>query len=91
MVTVDPEGRPVLWLGLSEENRLRLPMEPILVDLPDHGLELKGGRLVVLAGRDEETIAAHLKTLGFPVPDDPLPSPSGPQQSRPLGPEGAKL
>lgn len=84
MVTVDPKGRPVLWLGLSEENRKRLPIEPILVDLPNHGLELSGGRLVILAGATEETIAEQLKALGFPSPDDLSPSTSGHQLHPPV-------
>lgn len=52
-------GAPVVVLGLSGENMARLMAnEPIVVQVADLGL--KPMKILLMGGKDEETIAAQL-------------------------------
>ena len=78
-MTVDPDGTSTLWLGLSAENRKRLPVEPILIDAPS--VDLTGGKLVILGGETEHSMAEQLAALGLPIPDAALVEPTPPPGS----------
>lgn len=60
LITMD--GERVAILGLSGENMARLMAdEPILIDLIELGLPSQ--KVLIVGGKDEDTIAAHITAV----------------------------
>ena len=58
------DGRPLVVLGLSEENLLRLMRdEPISFDLDE--IEMGPGQMVIVGGISEDVILRRLRRVGL--------------------------
>ena len=67
----DAVGIPIAW-AFDGPNRHDIPLlEPTLVSLPDHNLDLYVGRLHLDKGYDARTVRALLETFGADRWGDP--------------------